>query len=445
MIKYDDLLETQKTVLETALELVSKNKHMTIEGPAGTGKTLLTKFMYNRLVEEHGKEAIFVAAPTHQAKNVLNETIGDDVAATIHSILKINPETLEDKVEFVQSDLPDFSNAKVIICDEVSMYGSKLFATLVYTTPPGCSIIGVGDRYQISPNEEGTATTEVSKFFTSPAFTNLKLTEVVRNSDKIIEVASSIRDGGDLYHNVGEHGGVYKAKSVRDFFDRYFSVVKTHEDFKTNRLIAYRNQTVDTFNNIARKKIYQTTDPYIVGETLVMQQPIIETYTVRNKKRSKIILNNGENVAVLEINKNCQMPLYVHQTKQQTVIEYWDIKIKSLDNPTTKAVNIKVIVDDWDKKALAGYLSLVASHCRDMRSQGKKNVPWNTFWDTKNMFTAVKPLPACTIHKSQGTTVDNTFLYTPCMYTTAHEMDPLVSQQLKYVGVTRSRHTTFFI
>ena len=115
-LQFDDLTEGQQNAFNAALEAMkTKGQHITINGPAGTGKTTLTKFLINHLIRT-GESGIMLAAPTHQAKKVLSKLAGME-AQTIHSLLKINPTTYEDATLFEQSDAPDLSECRVLICD----------------------------------------------------------------------------------------------------------------------------------------------------------------------------------------------------------------------------------------------------------------------------------------------------------------------------------------
>lgn len=447
-VKREDLLDSQRNILSNVVNnTLDKNfkGHMTISGPAGTGKTLLTKFIYRDLLEEFTPEEILLAAPTHQAKKVLNSSLGVDIASTIHSILRINPETHEDIETFSQIETPDLTNVKVLICDEVSMYGDDLFRILIDSIPSGCTIIGIGDPYQIQPTKNDELVgDQISRFFTSKGFKQYALTEVVRNDSKIIEVATGIRNGSDLFpNNSGSGSGVYQAKSLKEFMDMYFSIVKTHHDFEDHRILAYTNSAVDRFNSIARKVIYKTEEPYIVGETIVLQQPIIKTITENKKKRQVIVMNNGENASILDINKTDE-EFHIPSTKDRITIKFWALKIKSLDQSSKEPEVIKVIVDQNEQKRLDQFLALFASTCRKIKMNGGYP-PWTTFWKIKGTFTNIKALPASTIHKSQGTTNETTFLYTPCMELNRQFLTPRQIQELKYVGATRPKSKLIYL
>ena len=98
---FDDLTEGQKNAFNIVMRAIKEKKHhVTINGPAGTGKTTLTKFIIEALIST-GETGIILAAPTHAAKKILSKLSGKE-ASTIHSILKINPVTYEENVLFEQ-------------------------------------------------------------------------------------------------------------------------------------------------------------------------------------------------------------------------------------------------------------------------------------------------------------------------------------------------------
>ena len=55
--------------------------------------------------------------------------------------------------------------------------------------------------------------------------------------------------------NFKDGTGVLKL-DMGKFMEAYFKMVKTPEDFLTNRMVAYTNKTVDTMNAIIRKNVF---------------------------------------------------------------------------------------------------------------------------------------------------------------------------------------------
>ena len=447
MLEYNDLTDGQKQAFDTAKRLIAgdpsiEKRHLTINGPAGTGKTTLTRFIIDDLIKT-GTSGIMLAAPTHQAKKILAKLAGMP-AHTIHSVLKINPTTYEDEVEFVQSgDRPDLSECNVLFCDEASMYDKKLFKILIDTVPSNCTIIALGDIAQLQPVSPGSTSPETSLFFSNEHFEQVSLSEVKRSNGPIIEVATALRKGKAIYDNrtpdtnEGVHNLYNAQSSVAALFEKYFEIVKTPEDLLENRMLAFQNKSVDKLNKIIRKKIYKTEDPFVINEVIVMQEPLTVTQSFGGKKFTETIFNNGELVKIVKIK---QVSKFISLTGVQdpVKIEAWELALESTEEDGAGVIT--VIEDEKQLEMFNRYMARAAKEFKTMKQRGLRPA-WGQWWSTKNKFTKVKPLACGTIHKSQGTSVDNVFLYTPCLYSTSAEM----SQQLLYVGVTRARHNVFYI
>lgn len=439
MITFDQLTEGQKNSFNLAKDLIlkanalngvhtAKTKHLTINGPAGTGKTTMMKFIASWLRDE-GIPGVALAAPTHQAKKVLSNITGEE-ASTIHSILKINPTTYEEKQFFEQKQAPDMSKIRVLICEEASMYDLKLFEILMNSIMPWTIIIAIGDDAQLRPSD-GTK----SRFFTDVRFQQAHLTEIKRSNAPIIEVATDIRNGKWISENIADNQGVFHSKKISEFMTSYFDIVKTPEDLFETRMFAYTNNSVDTLNAIIRKRLYNTEEPFVVGEIIVMQEPLINEITFEGKRYQEIIFNNGELVEIKSIKKHSKQ-LKCQGVDFTRTVNFHIIQAKSID--TGQVAYINVIENSQEQASLYMFLGKVA----EIYKSGTTKAYWKDFWAIKNMFHKVKALPVSTIHKGQGCTVDNSFVYTPCILKYA-ETD--LAKELLYVGVTRARNNVYYV
>lgn len=423
----------KKHVMQTG----TKRRHLVINGPAGTGKSTLVKFLFNWLLKQ-GISGVYAAAPTHAAKNVLAAHIGQQVS-TIQSLLKINPSTYEENQIFEQKKMPDMSKARVLFCDEASFYDRKLFDIIMNTMPSYCTIIALGDKDQIKPVAPGDSEAGLSPFFTDPRFDQEFLTEVVRSEDGIIKVATDVRLGSDIYPYEHNGMGVYHHESLHSVFEKYFEIVKTPEDLMKHRWMAYTNKSVDKLNKIIRRKIYKTEKPFVHDEVIVLQEPYMIELQMGGQRFKEVIFNNGEQVRILQIQKMASD----HTCRgigSGIELEYYRLEVESLDDDNTNIAWINVIEDENELYRFNGYLAKVAGEYKN--STGKKY--WQDFWELKNKFTKIKALPAQTFHKSQGSTYDNSFLYMACMSSVEY-FDPELAKQLKYVGLTRPRYSCHYV
>lgn len=442
-VSFEDLNKGQRDAFQTIVDAIKRKKgeRLTLNGPAGTGKTTLTKFIIDHIVRS-GVLGVVLAAPTHQAKKVLAKMAGME-ANTIHRVLKINPQTYEDQDVFEQREMPDMSKCNVLICDEASMLDGKIFKIILNSIPPWCVLIGIGDREQIQPVEPGSdGSAQISPFFTHPSIKQVYLDQVMRSNAPIIDVATEIRNGGWLREHIIDGHGVHEFASqtaLKDFMMTYFDVVKSPEDLFETRMLAFTNKSVEKLNNIIRRKLYETESPYIVGEVIVMQEPYMKELEFDGKSFNEIIFNNGEMVRIKDVMLT-SMPMIARDVTTKQHINYWAIEVETIDPDEEYRLEvIKVLPEDQMNK-LNMFLAKVATTYREMKAAGKRP-RWEDFWKIKRTFLKVRALPVSTIHKSQGISVNNSFIYTPCI----HMAEAQLAKQLVYVGLTRARHDAYYV
>jgi tRNA A37 threonylcarbamoyladenosine biosynthesis protein TsaE len=164
-------------------------REVVLSGPAGSGKTTLTR----QLIQDVGRELraqVKLMAPTGKAALRLSELSGRK-ARTIHSVLYQRcDEDKEGDLHFADPKaIAD--NGTIVICDEASMVGQDLHRDVLATLPPRSTVIWVGDREQLPPVNDTWG----------PDFDNPTacLTQVHRQAadSQIIQVATAIRQGLD--------------------------------------------------------------------------------------------------------------------------------------------------------------------------------------------------------------------------------------------------------
>lgn len=460
VLTFDMLTDGQKHAFDVLMKRIEQKKHTTVRGAAGTGKTAMMKFIVQEMVRR-GVTGVVLATPTHQAKKVLSKAVGRQ-AFTLHALLRLNPTNYEDTQVFEQKDTPKLDDVQIIIVDEASMVDKKLFDILMKSINGRIVVIAVGDPHQLRPVDPSGATS-ISPFFTDEKFQNVELTEIKRSNAPIIDVATAVRNGKWVFEKQCDNEGVFHSSTLPEFMTRYFEAVKTPEDLLENRILAYTNKSVEKLNEIVRKRVYNTDEPVIVDEILVTQEPLIEYLRdERGKKIPNVIFNNGEMIRVKEVIPR-EFTLRCTGVDPQPVLGY-TLKVESVDDDEDKEilnqkvgldavgittdkpdlVEINILTEQRQKNIFSIYLNTVAGQYREMKKENPKFKPdWDSFWTMKRMFLNVKALPACTIHKSQGISVDRVFLYTPCMCT--DNVDFELAMQLLYVGVTRARYRVDYI
>lgn len=439
-LTYDDLSEDQKKAHDKVIHNINNKIHTTITGGPGVGKTTLIKFVFETL-KSMGISGLWLTAPTHQAKNVLAEATGME-ATTVHSALKISPVTNEEIRTFEQvggKKAPDLSECRVFVVEEVSMVDDELFRIIKRTIPSFCIILGLGDIDQIWPvnNPEG----KPSPFFDEEIFDVIRMDKIMRQAEgnPIIQVSRNIRDGKPIAPMVIGDQGVFKYDNAGDYLRQYFKMVKTPEDLQNIRMFAYTNENVDKLNAIIRKHLYKTEEPFIEGEVVVMQEPLVNEVTVGGVTFTDVIFNNNEQVRVERITRRTDT-FTVPKCDESLTIDYFLLHVVSLE--TEAKSDIQVIWDEKMKQRMKEFLNIVAGTYKLFKQQTGYKAPWPAFWELKNRFQSVKPLPVCTYHKGQGSTYDHSFMYTRDVLAYA---DYNLAKQLLYVGTTRARTSVHYV
>ena len=131
-----NLLESKEQT--EALETSLKNHVSCIIGGAGTGKSFVTAEVVHQL--HLNKRKVEILAPTHKAKEALQEKLKGGTVRTVHSFVHQSEKTTKD--------------VEVIVIDEAGMLSTPLFNQLrrVYS---GQQLIFIGDKNQLPPIQYG--------------------------------------------------------------------------------------------------------------------------------------------------------------------------------------------------------------------------------------------------------------------------------------------------
>ncbi|AIA64849.1 Dda-like helicase [Cronobacter phage S13] len=416
-----ELSKCQEKVLEA---FKTHRGHITIRGPAGVGKSFITKYLIDSCEDKNG---IFLATPTHQAKIVLAKMSGLGVS-TLHSLLKIHPQTYEEVRTFEQNGDPELQDCRLLFIDEASMVDDDLFAILMQSIHPHCRIVAIGDYHQLQPVKHEAG--KISPFFLDERFLQVEMTTILRQAadNPIIQVATGIREGGQLYHLTKQGKGVFNLPDLRTYFKLFFTKVKQPDDLLNFRMLAFTNDIVDKCNTAIRSEIYKTEEPYVPGEYLVLQQPVVIKEKYKGIEVVETLFNNGQIVQIEDLRKEV-FQLNLPLAGKRPVNMY---QLMCRDLETNEVKPMKVLAGIEDKIELSDYLNQAAQLFKGSTSKYKKAM-WNQFWTLKDTFAETKPLGANTVHKSQGITL------TGCLYYTRDKSytDYAIQQQLDYVACTR--------
>lgn len=165
-------------------------------GSPGTGKTTCIASIAKAVIACYGRDSIAVCAPTGKAGVRVQQSMqanGVDLpASTIHRLLQVETEGSGGEWSFHfndQNPLP----YRFLVIDEMSMTDCSLLDALLRACTPSTHILFVGDTGQLAPVGHGRPFFDLQ----SCVLTG-KLTEIRRNSGRIVKACAEIRDRNSI-------------------------------------------------------------------------------------------------------------------------------------------------------------------------------------------------------------------------------------------------------
>lgn len=247
-----------------------ENPAIVIMGSAGTGKTTLTKFIADYIMDNTAM-AIIAVAPTHKARRVLSKklNIGRFMCIptiTVASLLgKMREHTYIGSHKYSSGSTEKMSDYNCFILDEVSMVAdSDLNEIIDYVCLADKKLILIGDNCQIPAPSQKVVRKEGENFcykLDSEAFDieNIcVLNEIVRQThdSPIIKLATFIRDNLYVDQDMKDiiHGSQVGNLCIThdELYHKFCDDMNSGLD---TRVIAYTNASVRTHNENIRHQL----------------------------------------------------------------------------------------------------------------------------------------------------------------------------------------------
>lgn len=395
----------QQEILDNIFETFKGCNRILLKGCAGTGKTFLINLLTQRyltyLAEIKNYGNILLTAPTNKAVSVLQEksTINNYSVKfqTIHKVLSIkrviNEKTGEISFKRSVGRKDPLERCRFLIIDESSMLDSNL---LDYILELNIKVLFVGDYRQLNPVDEKE----------SPVFKldipTFELVEIIRQGENnpIIDLSYNLSKLSLGIDNYIEEKGYY-------FSSDFEHILKLAlENPLKNRVLAWTNIAVNSFNKIARERLYgENPNKIEVGEYLILSEPYENMWTNFELKVEKLSMTNKKLYITRDwiVDINCYVInkdiLAVHESSEKEF------------NKTLREIK---------KKCNEGVLS------------------WKVYLATFETFIRFSYMYAITVHKSQGSTYDTAILNYKNM---CYNPNKAERKRLLYTAITRASNT----
>ena len=419
-------------------------REMVLTGAAGTGKTsLLNVFLKEVTKELHIK--YYCTAYTNEAVRVLSLRSGKNYDKTISALLGLKLENNEDKGKILVREGKSFAgNYGLIVIDEASMINDDYYNMIhsVMLEHPNLKVLYVGDEAQLPP----------VKYDYSIVFKVVrhifKLNKVMRvaEDNPIINVVTPIRehlfspiDVFQRVDNVNENGdGVHFYSMKPPFFEKMLADFKS-EEYKENknycRLLAYTNEAINAANVFIRRSLFgNDVEEYTVGDDLIVTEPFNVKLAAG---KSLSVYTTGERLVVKSVAKTLD---------PETGITSWSLLVDNYNAPVNKRsdryINV-VASESWP--AYFKYKNTLINTCRKLANERDPKTgckvytsfeAWSKFYDFIGNFCYVNYAYAMTVHKAQGSTIDNVYVIENDI--NRLDWNLIERNKLKYTAFTRA-------
>lgn len=411
--------------------LEGDEQYFRLNGYAGTGKSFLMVKVIQWLKERELKYA--VVAPTNKAaKNLrqMGQTQGVDIkATTVARLLRLQPvidvNTGKQEFENPNEEL-DLTDYDVIILDEYSMLNKENFKDLqkaIYGSDT--QIIFVGDNAQLPPVKEKEPIVARHPDIKESA----NLTQVVRYEGEIGQVAATIRSDPRWNRQTYPFATANDRTIIKLDSPHWLRLAIQHfetEEWLTDpdyvRVIAWRNRTVDKYNEAIRKALYGDDVPQLVVEDrLIAKKPVFRSLPGGKQREKTIILNNSEECKVIE------NPTLLFHEKYKW--EFFTVKVRTDEG---HSIELRILTEESEEKRQKE-LKKLADRAKEDVNYSEKKKRWAMFFELDQLFDNMTYAYALTCHKAQGSSIDHVFLAVSDMH---HCPD---KQKMLYTGLTRAK------
>jgi len=445
--------EEQQEAIDQITKFInlSLNISFSLSGYAGTGKSFLIKYLVKYL--ELKNIQYVLCAPTHKAKVVL-ERFTDRDGMTLHKLLSLSP-----NIEIIELDFKDlkfligknlslFPKKGIIICDESSMINDDLFDLLTERCIENkCKAIFVGDKAQIQPVK---ADKHSKVFETEDRFVLSKIYRQLPESG-LTSVLPILRKDTIPYFTtaIGTQGSLICTSDIKELFKQAIPIFKkaiNNSDILEAKILAYTNNRVFALNLKMRDCLFSDKKEYNKSEFLTCY----ENLEFNNTK----FWNSMDYIVIDEpLKTEVYIPGFISLPGYQ--LNLYDSSSKSSEEIFILSKEIsKDYLDSLSQLIEQTRLSAIS-----LKSTNKKisNQAWKSYYQIINSFTSPVDLYynnrlirkksfdygyATTVHRSQGSSINNTFIDMKNILLCQREEE---LRQLQYVAVSRTKTNAYIL
>lgn len=407
------LNQSQQEAADAVLTfLLGPESFMRIDGPAGYGKTYLMSHIIDTVIPMYQQActtfkiapsiySVELTATTNKAAAVLGSAVNRPTS-TIYSYLGLRVNEWEGKSSIVQADKTRQVYNTLIFIDEASRIDSTLLG-YIHRICKSCKIIFVSDKNQLGPVGEN-----VSPIYKQVTESSLLATPM-RNagSPELQFLCNQLRKTVEtsIFQNIETVPGIIDLITDEDAEQVVSDLFKEPSN---NLAVAFTNASVSLYSTFIRE---------LRGKPLI---PVVGDKMINNTQ-----LTNGDDTLTVE-----EQVTVTHVGELSNILwEFPDVMGYKMYLRGEYGSHMDVYYPE-DRSKVQNLLKILAAK-RD----------WTNYYYIKNTVCDLRYPEACTIHKSQGMSVDTVLID---LHDFHQCRDIEVASRLLYVAVSRAKHRVIF-
>lgn len=414
-----ELNEKQKQAV-AAIESPNFKQFYGIFGAGGVGKTTAIKSISSRF-------RVVFTSPTNKAVKVLkNSGCPPEHCMTIYSFLGLVVNEATGKITIDKKGKCKSEYYDVLVIDECSMLNTEICNRLQQIG--GIKIVCLGDYAQLPPPKE-----KQSPVFKIIGDNHIVLTEQMRQKNAhnpLLTLLSDVRKCqdeslpmvkfSDYKRQIkdveqGLNVGVATTGSRKQWESWLLKAFDDPRGFD-NLVVAYRNSRVDELNALIHNHKYPNREIFCAGENVVFQRPY---------KAGDLVLYDNGDIETVETVERVQE--FVSIGPHRVMIDA--LKINGL------------FVTPVDRNLFNNWVNGLMNALNNPRETA--GFSWGEVYLLRDRFADVRHGYCSTVHKAQGSTVDNVFIDMPDVL--AMPEPPEIVNRCIYTALSRARFNAIIL
>lgn len=377
------LTPDQQTAADGFLSFMldKSQRELVIGGFAGTGKSTLTRYILDAVYKQMKLVNLInmgnadhelpthVTATTNKAAQVVADMLGSE-PQTIHSFLGLNVTYDSDtgRTQLRKTKRFQIIDRCLVIIDEASFIDSRLLG-YIREACVNCKVLFIGDPFQLAlPGEI------IPPVFNS-SIPDFQLTQVMRNEGVIESTSAMYREAvktGCFEQLILTQGNIehVDGSTFQKLINSEFTNMDRDPD--SSKILAWRNNRVHEYNDYVRHDLHGLGKELSKGELVLTNKPVTSG--------KKAVMQTDEVSRVRSVGSTYQ----------------------DADGIWGRMVKLENGVDVFQPDSQDSVRALLRKHA------STKN--WFSYYQVKEEYGDLRPLHACTVHKSQGSTYRTVFV-----------------------------------